>query len=246
MSRSLFASVLCLALAPALVACGGDDDDDDDDSKDGGRDTMESPYCEESASPLAAGEAGPTGVSSDELLAAIPAELEGEVSFEDGVESGLSIVINVDAGSVRHVASEAVYPARGGTDIGIICDDRVEVDAVVDLLSEDGRLAESLELALYAPAWEEGAQPGTAEILVMGSAAMDPDGLEGSLDIHALHDTSDMDSVSMSMSLELVGAEAFGTIDGQGEGTDGRTAWAVSLPVASFEAAGERGPEPTR
>lgn len=246
MSRSLLASVLCLSLLPALVACGAEDDDDDDNKEGSGRDTMESPYCEESATPLAAGEAGPTGVSADELLAAIPSELEGEISFEDGVESGLAIVITVDSDSVRHVASEAVYPASGGTDIGVVCDDRVEVDAVVELISADGRLAESLALALYAPAWEDGAQPGTAEVLVMGYAAMDPDGLEGSLDIHALYDTSEMDSVSMWLSMELVGAEAFGTIDGQGEGSDARSAWAMSLPVASFEAAGEQGPEPMR
>ena len=240
MSRSLLPSLLVLALVPLALACGSDsDDDEDDDHKDHHHtDEGNGPYCEDTALPLASGEAGPTGVSADELLAAIPAELLGSIHFEDDVESSLEVEILVDADSVRHITSEAVYPPTDGPtdDIGVVCDDRVEVDAVVSLHSEEGRLAESLELVLYAPAYEDGAQPGTAEVILLGSQALDPDALEGSLDLAELHDLSEFDEVSMYLSLEIVGPELFGVLDGTGSGSDENAAWASSLPVASFEA----------
>lgn len=235
-----------LVLLTGALAAGCGDDDKDGDLDDTGAQSLDEggPYCEETATPLAAGEAGPTGVSADELLAAVPAHFEGELRFaDDSVVSGV-LDITVDPESVQHIASEAVYPEEGGADIGVICDDRVSVDAVVSLASADGRLMESLEMVLSTQAYEEGDAPGTAELLIQGWARLDPEALGGSLDLSALHDLSRYDEVEMGASLELVGGEAFGELSLQGEGTDGDVAFAENLPVASFELAA-RSPEET-
>lgn len=236
MSRTL-ALLSLTALSFATFACGGSDDDDD--KSDADRTESNSPYCEDTETPLAAGESGPTGVSADELLAVIYASYIGEARFAGSVDSGLTVSIVVDPDSVRHVASDAVYPSTGGATeaIGVICDDRVSVDAVVQITTEDGQLAETLTMELSASAYDEGNAPGTSEVLVLGWADIDVDALEGSLDIASFAETSDYDELGASLSVELVGGELFGSLDGQISGADADTAWAMNFPVVSMEAA---------
>jgi|GEM_PF-6186293 len=219
-------ALFALALLPFAIACDKDPEDPSDNNM---------PHCEDVASPLAPEEDGGFGMSGQDLLDAIPAQLDGASLFADDSESNLQVLISVDAESLRAVASEAVYPDTDGPvpDIAVICPSRVEVDAQIQLLTEDGRLAETLEVVLAS---DDPAEMGSPAGEVHFSAELDHENLEGSLDLADFADLSAYDSVSMSVFGAILDGALEGELSGQGEAVQGNTAMAEMIPVAALQA----------
>lgn len=73
----------------------------------------------------------------------------------------VEVEVAYEAGGVRYVESEAVYPERGGTLAALVCFDRVEVDAEMTVRTADGLLDERWPVTLV---WrdEDEFEPGGA------------------------------------------------------------------------------------
>ncbi len=223
-------SLAALLLLPLAVACGKDDGEDNTDENVDGM-----PYCEDVASEMAPEDVSAFGLSGQAFLDSIPVEMVGAVDFADVGAVGLSVEFIVDASSLRSIASEAVYPETDGPvpDIAVICPARVEADAQIRVFSEDGRLAEQLEVVLSS---SDPAELGGPEGEVVFFVDLDQDALEGSLDLADFADVGSYDEVSLSLSGSLLDHELMGELAAMGERVDGNAASATVIPVASLEA----------
>jgi len=218
-----------LAAAVVAVACNKDGNDSSDSA-----DTYSMPYCEDTPATMAPADVSAFGLSGQDFLDSLPAQLDGTASFDDSVETDLQVLLSVDASSLRMVDSEAVYPTSGVVaTIDVICPDRVEVDAQVQLLTADGRLAETLDVVLRT---DDPAEMGAPLGQVYFSSDLDPDGLSGSLDLGSLYDLSGYTEVSMGMHATLLDGVLAGSVDAQGETVSGQTASVELLEVASLSA----------
>lgn len=225
-------SLMALALLPLAVAC---DKDGEDSTHDDDHHASNMPYCEDTAAPLAPEDDGGFGLSGQAFLDSIPAQLDGSAGFADDGEAGLQVVVSVDPASLRSVASEAVYPDTGGPSpsIAVICPHRVEVDATVELHSDDGQLAEVLEVVLVTV---DPAEMGSPLGEVVFSAELDPDALGGSLDLADFADLDAYDAVSMSVYAAILEGRLLGEVSAQGEAAQGNTAMVERIPVADLDA----------
>lgn len=224
--------LFALALVPLAIACDKDGEDNTDDTVDSAM-----PYCEDTASPMAPDDMSSFGLSGQQLLDSIPAQLVGASAFADGAEAGLTVRIVVDAASMRSVASEAVYPETGGPvpDIAVICPARMELDAQVELITEDGRLAETIEAVLST---DDPAEMGGVLGEVYFFADLDHEALSGTLDMADFADLDAYDKVSLSLSASILDHSLLGELGATGSRVDGNTASATFLPVADLDAAG--------
>jgi hypothetical protein len=224
---------MALALGTALVGCGKDDGED---NTDGSHSTEDgSPYCEDTESPMALDDESSFGLTGQAFLDAIPGQLDGSAEFAGGASAGLQVTVTVDADSLRSVASVAVYPDTGGESpaIAVICPARVEVDAQMQLVSDDGQLAETLTVVLSS---SDPSELGTELGEVSFWADLDPDALGGTLDIGDFTDLSEWDTVSMSVYGAILEGRLTGEVSGMGEVVDGDIAMAGSIPIASLDA----------
>jgi len=219
-----FASAAVLPLA--LLAC-----DKEQEGEDRPADGM--PYCEDTVSFLDPADA-PFGLTGEDFLAAVPAELDGGADFEGMDSSALAIDIDIDAASLRFVESQAVYPQTSGPvpDIAVICPDRMEVDATMALSTADGQLAETLDLVLVV-SHEEGVEP---EMRIDVSTELDLDALEGSFDIASYTDPDRFDTISMSLFASIYEGQLSGEINATGSAVNGSTASAERIFVAVLDA----------
>ncbi len=229
MSRSIW-----MALVPmVVVACGKDGDSG---STTDNLDETSMPYCEDAAAPMLASETAITGVLGADFLARLVPELAGEVAFADGTSGAVQVRVVVDEASLRSVESVEVYPDNGGASpaIAVICPDRIEVDAVVSISSEDGRLDESLAVVLAlsdgSDSWDGGAPVPSF------SLAVGPTELGGTLDLSGFADISRYDEVELHWmgTLDISGFDA--AFSGQGSAVQGDTAFAEMFEIATMTA----------
>ena len=102
--------------------------------------------CTDTPRPLAAAEASPLGFGPSDVLAAGGTAFAGWVRWTDAAESAIGITVDPGESVVaRFVESVADDPARAEE-----CWSHVEIDVVVDVRSQDGRLDETLPGTLMA------------------------------------------------------------------------------------------------
>lgn len=219
----------CVALV-ALSVCVACDKPESETPEDEGI-YAEMPYCEETVSSLSPEDA-PFGVSGAELLMAIEGT-DGQAVFADGHEVGFGISFQVDEASLRLIESEAVYPDSGGAtlDIAVLCADRIEVDASVVLDTADLLLDEAWSVAISVAddEWGDG-EPGVPVF----SLELEPDDLQGSLDLADYADLERYDEVSLFFDGVLSPSGFEGELVGQGSAEDGDVAFAETFAVASL------------
>ena len=216
---------LLLALAPlALVACPSPDDD-----ADGSEEPRDSamPYCEDTATALAP-EDEALGMTGAAFLESIPAEGLAPVAWADGPSGEVAHATAVDTATLRFVESVEVYPETDGPSpsIAVYCPDYIAVDGTLQLDSDDGRLAEGIDVVLVLD--EDQIDSGGISF----SAALDPDAMGGTLDLSDFLSPEDYDRVSLSLWGSFQGGALSGTLSAQGEGTDGEVAFAENIEVA--------------
>ncbi len=196
----------------------------------GNKDLADGPYCEETATLVSLEELTELGFSGADLLALAEGSFEQTLTWtEDGSSTALTVdVVHAD-GEVRYVASTAVYPDDGGTtiDIGVECEDYVEVDVTIDITTADGELAESLETSIASFYGTE----------VRARESLAPEDIQGSYEYTGM-DPSEYDELDLDLSVELDEAGCSGemtvTTQGCDDDCDGNecTCWASNDVVA--------------
>lgn len=195
-------------------------------------DLAQAPYCEENAVPIGIDEVSELGFSADEVLSLALGEHLGEVSWDRGSDAAISVSVG-SVGEARFIDAEVVQPEGGDTlDIWVECPDRVEVDVVLELSTDDGWFDESFELALYS---FEGSEARFHQELEL-------DALAGSFDIEPDVTSVDYDELRAWVSGSFDEEGLVGVVEGQASGEDecedGEpcSAWAEMVEIGSFEA----------
>lgn len=220
---------MTLALAPLTLALTGcpDADDADDGAEDEPTGAM--PYCEDTATALAP-EDEALGTTGAAFLEGVPAEGAAAVQWADGPTGAVAHRVAVDTATLRFVESVEVYPETHGPSpsIAVYCPDYIAVDAVVQLDSDDGRLAEGIDAVLVLD------EDQVASGAIAFSAALDPDAMGGTLDLSDFLSPDDYDRVSLSLWASFQDGALSATLSAQGEGTDGDVAFAENIDVATI------------
>lgn len=195
----------------------------------GGKTEDEGPTCSDTKSTLGADEASPLGFTANELLPTVEGDFAEILLYADGSSSPLSLSFTSDPGAIQFVDSEAVYPEGNHTDIGIICEDRLEIGGIFAFSTEDGLFNDSFEAVLSAMAVSEASL--SVDLIAQPSA--------GSFDPES-YPTTDYDELSMSIDAMWSSEGSIGTVGGstlKDEGCDGDVCSASSeqLEVGSWE-----------
>jgi hypothetical protein len=111
------------------------------------------PHCEESASEVPMEKPTALGFSPAQLAARLPETEQTTLRWADDTQTELSLAFRPQD-SARFVDSEAVYPDGEQPAIGVICEDRVEIDVSWDFLTADGAFDESFDTPLRASTLE--------------------------------------------------------------------------------------------
>lgn len=228
-------ALFTIVLLPFAIAC-------DNEPSEKGVDPIPSssaPYCDDVETAMSADDVGSFGVSGADFLAQIPANAFGEVAFEGADASDLEVEVTVDADSLRFVESTAMPAETDGPvpAIGVMCADRIEVNAQMALVTADGQLAETIDLvlSLQDPARAMNV-PGAVEF----RTELDPDGIDGALDIGEFVNLEEYDTVSLYLNGGIVDGVLAGTLEAlaevdTGDGKDD-VVMAALFPVADFDA----------
>lgn len=113
----------------------------------------EFPSCEEEVTVLDPDEPSALQISGADALALAEGTHEDVLQWaRDGVDDTALTVTVAGTGVVRQVLSTAVYPEGTGDRpaIGVVCDDRLEIDVDVELQTDDGAFDESWSGTLLA------------------------------------------------------------------------------------------------
>ncbi len=192
-------------------------------------------HCEDQATEIGFDDPTALGFTANELLAGIPATETAALRWADDTTATLSL--GWTAGSVaRFVDSEAVYPDDGEehTLMAAICDDRVEVDGLLVLATDDGAFDETFSLTVA------GSTPDAAV-----SIPLDLEQLGGTFELEPFVEADDYDELSASIRISWAAGASAGVIEGQASGGedcedgDTCTAWAELVEVAEWGAPAE-------
>lgn len=177
---------------------------------------------------LALGDPSPLGFSGQDVLDAAGHDYRGELVYEDGTRTELSLDVAYEGGEVRFHDNEWI--SDDGRDIApaLGCPDTVEVDVRVRVTTMDGAFAES---------WSETLAASEA---ASATFHRDLDGMTGTFD-PAAHAAGTYDEVSAFLDATLGAAGAEGEVSGigtqaSGSGSDGVVSGTM-LEFASFSAA---------
>lgn len=183
------------------------------------------PTCVDTSVAITLEEGTELGFSGADLLVVAEGEFDGLLTWYGDEyayppeESSTPVYLSVGyaAGEVRYVASELVHPEGDGPtmDLGIVCDDRVEVDVSLVITTEDGGLDEDLTLALRS----------SDGVRVRAGLVFDHSTLDGSYD-YTLEHPLEVDSVIHSLEVSFVDTGCSGELVARAEGChDGHSSW---------------------
>ncbi len=190
------------------------------------------PYCEDTPTVATLDDISSLGFSGADMLALAEGGFDETLTWHDSDSTTpVHISVGYAEGEVRHVASTAVYPETDGptNDIGIECEDYVEIDVSLIVTTEDGGLDEGYELALRSG---DGATVST-------SVDFDHSEMGGSYEF-TLMDPSEYDSVTHFLDVAFDDAGCSGELSVQAEGCDDDctgeecTCWASMDTVATW------------
>lgn len=183
------------------------------------------PTCVDTATVIALEDVTELGFSGADLLVLAEGDFDGQLTWygdehaypPEETSTPVSVSVGYAAGEVRFVASELVYPEGDGPtmDIGIVCDDRVEVDVSLVIFTEDGGLDEDLSLALRS----------FDGVHVTAGLAFDHSTLGGTYE-YTLEHPLEVDSVAHSMEVSFGDTGCSGELVARAEGCyDGHSSW---------------------
>ncbi len=220
-----------IALPAALVACTGGGDDPTDPSGKDDTGLSEGPHCEATTTELTLDEVSSLGFGAQALVDLASGTHTSTMTWVDATTTDVTVVATLD-GTARFVDEEPVYPTTGTwSDIGVICEDHVEVDGTLHVTTADGLLDETVQLSFRS---------GDG-LLVEARSELDPDALTGTLVFDDFHSETDYDERSMWLSANFdadgTRGEVVGQISGTGDCDPGETctAWAGEVAFGSWD-----------
>ncbi len=218
-----------LVLPAVLVACTGGGGDDPTDDRTGKIGLDEYPYCEATETEVSLDELTALGFAAQDVVALADGEHQVTLTWADDTTTPMTLTATLD-GRALFVDEEAVYPEEGGPDIGVVCDDHVAIEGTLELVTEDGQLAELVDVTfrsndgLRADVWAE----------------LDPEDLGGTLVFDDFHEETDYDDRGMNVNASFdasgTSGEVGGTVSGTGDCADGEpcTAWQGFVSIGAW------------
>jgi hypothetical protein len=190
------------------------------------------PHCEDTVLGLSMDEEAPLGFAPAVVveLAISPSPWAETLTWADGEPTELTLDLSNPQGA-RFLDSSAVYPdGSEASAIGLVCEDRVALDATLSFETADGELDEVWTVTLES---RDGDEATFFE-------QVDPFALRGSYDVAAHIEEPDWDEVTMFVSGVFDAEGTTGDVRGQVTGEDECTgdgpcaAWAMDLPVGTW------------
>ena len=161
------------------------------------------------------------GFSANQALAIATVDETDELLYVDGSKTGYHLTVG-QSGGARLVEMEW-DSGTSGTEMAVDCPPYVAIDAIVTLDTEDGLFAEAWDSELRAASLDD----------IRWLAQLDA--VAGTFDIaDFVEDPGQFDSMSAWVSATFDALGSHGVIAGQGEGTNGATAFASSVDVGSW------------
>lgn len=180
----------------------------------------------QTSTPLALDEASPLGFTPQEMLDSVAAGPTATFTWTAGTTAGLALDTTPDTTSAAYV--EYAWEDDGsGMEAAMGCANTVEIDADLGFHTDDGAFDEDFAVTLTA----------VGDGQVTWFVQEDLGDVAGTYDASEL-DTSDYDDVVLNYSGRWDDAGAAGTLEAQGSGTDGDTAYAENNPVGAWGAGG--------
>jgi len=232
MNRDLLTVTLALALPILTTGCG--DAEDTGSGSGGSADTTDEdcwPYCEETASSIAPEDETSLGVSGSAVVDPLPEASSATLAWSNDAETALEWGVAVDAGSLRFVATEAVYPTCESGDspaIGVDCPDYVAVEGTLSMTAADGSLDVALPVTFAID--EYSVDLGTVSF----STDVEEAELGAGFVLSEYVDSSAYDALSLHLYGEVSTAgELSMSLQAQGSGSDGNVSWAEVVDIAT-------------
>lgn len=212
-----------------LVGCTGKDGEETSLADAGG--------CDETRTPLALDEVSALGFSAADLLGRLPASETVTLTYSDTTITELALTY-APAAAASFVDLEPKPPSGGVQTLAyIVCEDFVEVEVDLTLVTADGVFDESLAGPLRATAVESASL----------RAELPLDGTNGTFSINTFTNETGYTDASAWVQVVLDNNGTRGDIHGQvsGEGEnceDGEvcTAWVADVPIATWGDTTER------
>jgi len=169
------------------------------------------------------------GFSGHQILDLAEGEHNGTLSYSDGTQTDLTIIVNPVGEEVNVVDYEMSGGGFGGIEIMLDCPDQMEIDVMLQFVTEDGRYNEKWETTVNAHVEDLG------EVYL----DIDLDELNGSYTF-AGADPAGYDEVRAFVDITFDQSGAHGAINGQTSGNQGdpddpdSVAFAENHAIASF------------
>lgn len=177
--------------------------------------------------PIGLDEPTPLGITAADVLALANGEHQGQLTWDKGGSTGLTVSVTADAASARYV--ELDWQSDGsGAEPAMACGSVIEIDAAVGFATADGAFAESwaTKLTAFEPS------------VVVAAASADPADIAGSYQVTEV-DPAQYDELLVFFDVAFGASGTTGGVAGQGvQGSnsndpDGSVS-ATRFSVASF------------
>lgn len=167
--------------------------------------------CDEVKTDLAPGEVSILGFSGADVLALVTGPRTATLEWTGGSQTTVTVEAVDVGGAVRFVDSEpAEHDGDGMEAAAAMCEDRLEIDAVLSLVTDDGAFAEEWSVVLNAE------HAGSATFYV----DFDPDGLEGAFALTDYMDPTEFDEVTSRVSGSVSETGTTGMVQATGSKTE--------------------------
>lgn len=210
-------------LLPLLAAgCTGDDKED----------VVADLGCTETPDELSIEEESPLGFAGRAVTTIAGGDHTATLTWATGDTTELTLSVSYQDGDIRYIDSEPEEPGPGevAPAISPVCEDRLEVDVVLEAATEDGALAETWDSTLSA--YEEQVINLYEELAI--------DGLTGTLDVASYVTSADYTALSAWISGEITVTGTSGEVAGQASGEDDCgdsedcSAWAEAVDIGTW------------
>lgn len=167
--------------------------------------------CDEVKTDLAPGEVSVLGFSGADVLALVTGPRTATLEWAGGAQTEVTVEAMDAGGAVRFVDSEPAEHDGGGMEAAAaMCEDRLEIDAVLRFATDDGAFAEEWSVVLNAE------QAGSATFYV----EFDPDVLTGTFDLADFMDPGEFDEVASRVSGSVSETGTTGMVQATGSKTE--------------------------